>query len=89
MVEMADTSEIIDNPLHPYTKKLLSAVPDINFKIKVLNKYPSIEINSFNGGNKCVYFDDCEEKIKYCSIKVPELELIKNNRYIACNKDFK
>ncbi|MPM76116.1 Oligopeptide transport ATP-binding protein OppF [bioreactor metagenome] len=27
MVELAPTSELFNNPLHPYTKSLLSAVP--------------------------------------------------------------
>lgn len=39
MVELADSDDIFDNPVHPYTKMLLSAIPSMDAKKEV-----SIEI---------------------------------------------
>ena len=39
MVELADSDDIFDNPVHPYTKMLLSAIPSMDSKKEV-----SIEI---------------------------------------------
>jgi oligopeptide transport system ATP-binding protein len=37
IVEMAETEELFNNPIHPYTKSLLSAVPFLTQRLNVRN----------------------------------------------------
>ena len=44
MVEYGDTKKVLKNPAHPYTKALLSAIPDFSFKLPVgLDGYPPLD----------------------------------------------
>ncbi|TVY12138.1 ATP-binding cassette domain-containing protein [Candidatus Phytoplasma pini] len=39
LIELASTEEIFKNPIHPYTKELLNAIPKLNIQKNVLTKY--------------------------------------------------
>lgn len=86
IIELANTTELLENPMHPYTKRLLAAVPGINFsKIILKKKYASIEINTFDKDDKCVYFNNCDERQPSCNNESPNLKLINPDHYVACN----
>lgn len=86
IMELAKNEELFRNPIHPYTKRLLNAVPDINFEQKLSKKYISVEIEKVSKEKGCVYFDNCKEKNKNCKYSIPELKLIKDDHYIACTR---
>lgn len=85
IVELAETNEIYDNPCHPYTKALLSAiaVPDVDNKrkrIPIKGEIPSV-VNAPSG---CPFRTRCEFATEKCKEKMPELTDIGNNHYVAC-----
>ncbi|MGC8545405.1 MAG: ABC transporter ATP-binding protein [Athalassotoga sp.] len=85
MVEYADSEELINNPFHPYTKALISAVPvpDPEFKRK------SVEIKGGIGKPidplpRCRFYDRCPFAMEICSQKEPELIEVGKNHKVAC-----
>ena len=72
IVEIGKTDEIFNNPKHPYTKALLSAIPKLNFeknsdKIKLLGELPSAE----NLPNGCKFNTRCPYVMEKCKSEKP------------------
>lgn len=86
IVEVAETEELFKNPIHPYTKALLSAVPVANPRYK--NKRIMLEgdvpspINTKEG---CVFEKRCSYCMDICKNTTPELINAGNEHYIACH----
>ncbi len=85
MVEYGETEEIIQNPLHPYTKALISAVPvpDPEFKRK------SIQIKGGIGKAidplpRCRFYDRCPYAMDVCANEEPQLTDVGNGHKVAC-----
>ena len=87
IVEITDRQELYDNPLHPYTRALLSAVP-IPDPVVEINRAPIIlkcEIPSpLNPPSGCVFHPRCLEAKQECSREVPELKEIQPNHWVSC-----
>ena len=89
IVELADCDELYDNPMHPYTRALLSAVPapdpeieqkrDISF---VAGEVPS-PINPPPG---CVFHPRCPIAVENCSKEAPVLRELKPGHWVACTE---
>ncbi|MEM2103811.1 MAG: ATP-binding cassette domain-containing protein [Candidatus Bathyarchaeia archaeon] len=88
IVEMGETEEIIQNPLHPYSQLLISAVPapDPHIKISVTKSVRRTEehTNTLTGG--CRFHPFCDKPFKKCRENVPPLKEIEKGRLIACWK---
>jgi peptide/nickel transport system ATP-binding protein/oligopeptide transport system ATP-binding protein len=87
IVEITGRQELYDNPLHPYTRALLSAVP-IPDPVVEGNRAPIIlkgEIPSpLNPPSGCVFHPRCFEAKEECSREVPELKEIQPNHWVSC-----
>ena len=87
MVEMADRNEIYVDPVHPYTKALLSAVPipdpviDAQRERVVLTGEVPSPLNPPSG---CVFHPRCPIATAECSQVVPELREVQPNHWAAC-----
>lgn len=85
IVEVADGRELYDNPIHPYTKALLSAipVPDPSKKRErvVLKGDVPTPINPPSG---CRFRTRCPLAIEDCARVVPELREIQLDHFAAC-----
>jgi len=87
IVEMGETDEVIFNPIHPYTRALLSAVPvpDPEHKhgrVEIKGEIPS-PINLPPGcrfRSRCLY---AEKGI--CDVKEPPLVEVRDGHYAACH----
>ena len=87
IVEMADRNEIYVNPVHPYTKALLSAVPIPDpvidaqrERILLTGEVPS----PLNPPSGCVFHPRCPIVIDECSQVFPELREVAPNHWAAC-----
>ena len=86
IVELADSEELLSNPLHPYTKALLSAVPvpDPSFKRKPVEIKGGIG-KAVNPAPVCRFLDRCPIATDYCrQHDHPPLEDKGNGHYVAC-----
>ncbi len=87
MVEMADRNEIYVDPIHPYTKALLSAVPipdpviDAQRERVVLTGEVPSPLNPPSG---CVFHPRCPIATAECSQVIPELRQVQPNHWAAC-----
>ena len=87
IVEMAERNEIYRNPVHPYTKALLSAVPipdpvlDAQRERVLLSGEVPSPLNPPSG---CVFHPRCPVAIEDCSRVVPELREVEPDHQAAC-----
>ena len=89
IVELADSDDLYNNTLHPYTEALLSAIPvaDLDHKsdrIVLEGNVPS-PVDPPSG---CPFHPRCPKKIDKCSRVIPELkkyEIDGREHYAACH----
>ena len=87
VVEVADRAELYENPLHPYTKALLSAVPIPDpvieaqrERILLTGDVPS----PLRPPSGCVFHTRCPIAIDECSGELPELREVGADHWVAC-----
>jgi len=88
IVEIGPAEEVIHDPLHPYTKVLLSAVPvpdpELSRKKKPI-KLKSLDIPSpLNPPPGCKFHTRCPFAIKRCETDEPPLIEVKKDHQVAC-----
>ena len=89
LMEQADSTEIYENPLHPYTKALLSAVPIPDpalerkrERIILTGDVPS----SLRPPRGCVFHTRCPIAIDECRQVVPEWREVEPGHWVACHR---
>jgi oligopeptide transport system ATP-binding protein len=89
LMEMSDRNEIYDNPLHPYTKALLSAVPIPDpalerkrERIILTGDVPS----SLRPPRGCVFHTRCPIAIDECREVIPEWREVQPGHWVACHR---
>ncbi|MES2344686.1 MAG: ABC transporter ATP-binding protein [Chlamydiota bacterium] len=86
IIESAPVVPLFKNPSHPYTKRLLQAIPRLN-----LNKdHPLIPIegappNLFSAQKGCAFCPRCFNGSPLCAEKEPQLTLIDPEHFSACH----
>ena len=89
VVEMTDADELYENPLHPYTKALISAVPipdpeaDMNRERIILKGETPSPMHPPRGCNfctRCMYADD------RCRNEEPPMVDAGGGHFVACHK---
>jgi|TARA_B110000116_G_scaffold228754_1_gene210302 oligopeptide transport system ATP-binding protein len=87
MVEVADCDELFENPMHPYTKALLDAVPIADPVLEASREHKIVkgEIPSpINPPSGCVFHPRCEIAVPACSQAIPKLVEVKPGHWVAC-----
>jgi oligopeptide transport system ATP-binding protein len=85
IVEMADTDELFDNPLHPYTQALIEAVPIPDPKVKNIKARLRGEVPSpINPPAGCRFNPRCPRATAACAERKPELSESKTGHFVAC-----
>ncbi len=88
IVELTDFTELYDNPLHPYTKSLLSAIPIPDPKLSkeccriILEGDVPSPLNPPSG---CRFRTRCRYATVQCTLEEPELKEVSPNHYVACH----
>lgn len=88
MVETAETEELYDHPMHPYTQALLSAIPEAdpikakaNQRIAIKGEIPS----PINPKNCCRFAERCQYATERCFKEMPKLHEVSPGHQVACH----
>lgn len=86
LVEQAPTEELFTDPLHPYTKSLISAVPLLNPESKREKMVIKGEIPSpLNPPSGCVFHTRCPVAFDRCKTEVPKNIQVQTERTVKCH----
>ena len=86
LMEIADADKLYSNPLHPYTKMLISSIPIPDPRVKTLDQIVTdtgVQSRSIGGcrfHNRCPW---CEER---CRQETPALRQVEPGHMVACHK---
>ena len=89
VMEYGKTSDIFNNPLHPYTKALMAAIPipdpdteEQKKRIRLEGEIPS-PVNPKPG---CRFVTRCRYATEKCHQETPQLEELKPEHFVACHR---
>ena len=88
IVEITDTKELHANPVHPYTRALLSAIPAFDPKINRARKRIILEgeiPNALTPPTGCVFSTRCPYAKDICREQSPALEELRPGHQVACH----
>lgn len=87
LVEKAPSKELFRNPIHPYTKALLSAIPSTNIRNKMERIRLEGEITSpINPEPGCRFAKRCIYAQDICRKESPKLQEVHGNHFFACHR---
>ncbi len=85
-MEFGDTAQIFENPLHPYTKALFSAVPVPDPDMKMNRIILEGDIPSpANPPKGCKFHTRCSECMSACKLKEPDYIEASPNHFVKCH----
>lgn len=88
IVEQADRLSLFNNPLHPYTSALLSAVPSVDRKRREAQKrilIPGDPPDPINPPKGCRFANRCPVAQALCTQSQPPLKNVGNGHKVACH----
>ncbi|MBQ5734121.1 MAG: ATP-binding cassette domain-containing protein [Lachnospiraceae bacterium] len=85
IVEIASKKELFENPIHPYTKALISAIPIPDVKVKTKRIILKGDVPSpIDPPTGCRFHTRCPYATKECAEVMPELKDINSQHQVAC-----
>lgn len=88
IVEIAESKELFNNPQHPYTDALLSAIPSIDIDNPMSDRRIKLDgeaSNPINPKEKCRFVERCKHAKDICFCKEPDLVEISEGHFAACH----
>ena len=90
VMEIGQTDRLYENPTHPYTQGLMSAVPRLDDSSERLITIPGNPPNMMLKPIGCPFSPRCQYTQESCSSRMPELLMVdKNVHYRACHVSVK
>lgn len=86
-MELAPSQKLFENPLHPYSKALLSAIPrpvvgQKRERIRLKGELPSAS----NYPSGCPFHTRCPLAHERCRVETPEFREVEEGRFVACHE---
>jgi peptide/nickel transport system ATP-binding protein len=85
IAELADKKKLFDNPLHPYTVSLMSAIPEANPEKKKQRILLEGDVPSpINPPSGCRFHPRCPIAKDICSKEEPKLQDVGGGHFVSC-----
>jgi peptide/nickel transport system ATP-binding protein len=84
-VEEGPVSELISQPAHPYTKGLLSCLPDISVDTDRLASIPGTTPNPISLPQGCSFHPRCSKLTDICRTQIPGKTKLNDGHYVCCH----
>lgn len=84
VIELGDTEDIFNDPVHPYTQMLVAALPrvgDKSQKVGIPGRPPALK----NPPPGCRFAPRCPKATDRCRSEVPKFREVKPGRFAACH----
>jgi oligopeptide transport system ATP-binding protein len=88
LMELAPRDELYENPLHPYSQALLSAVPVADPEVEAKRKRTILQGDVPSPAAPppgCVFHTRCPIAVERCRVDVPEWRKVRPDHYVACH----
>ncbi|MEC5424486.1 ATP-binding cassette domain-containing protein [Virgibacillus sp. C22-A2] len=88
MMELTESAQLYEKPLHPYTQALLSAIPIPDPDIEESRERIILEgdlPSPINPPSGCVFRTRCPMAMEVCSLKNPTWQEVEQDHYVACH----
>ena len=88
LMELTDSEELFNNPMHPYPQALLSAIPVPDPKVEHQRERIVLEgsvTSPINLPDNCRFCTRCRFATEKCSKAVPPLKEVKPGHFVACH----
>ena len=88
IVEMGTPTQIVQNPLHPYTQGLIAAIPepDPDNRFRERPVVPGDPPNPLSLPSGCLFNPRCPKTLgTTCEITTPNLQVLQNDHSVACH----
>ncbi len=73
IVELGSANDIYKDPKHPYTEKLMAAIPDLRTDIDRLEYIPGVPPNLVDPPSGCRFHPRCHKAMEVCKEREPEV----------------
>jgi oligopeptide transport system ATP-binding protein len=83
IVELAPSEELFAQPLHPYTRVLLSAIP-VPDPEQARAAKPAEARGAAEAAGPCAFLPRCTEATERCRTEEPELREVKEGHWVSC-----
>jgi oligopeptide/dipeptide ABC transporter ATP-binding protein len=86
LAEVAPTREIFANPVHPYTRLLVSTLPTLELRGQ-FKGIPGITPSLLDPPPGCLFHPRCPEATERCSSATPVMQEVCPDHWVACHLD--
>lgn len=85
IVEYGDASTIYEKPMHPYTRGLIEALPNISGDLRKYKSIPGKPPDLSVTIDGCPFYERCHLRKSICSKQHPEYKQLEQGRWISCH----
>jgi peptide/nickel transport system ATP-binding protein len=83
VVEDGPAAAILASPRHPYTRGLVSSIPD-HVRPRRLHGMPGVAVGIGERPDGCAFAPRCAQRVERCTVEAPELEPLAGGRRVRC-----
>jgi oligopeptide/dipeptide ABC transporter ATP-binding protein len=84
MVEEGDLFPIFEKPLHPYTRGIISCIPNVDKPVEKLTNIPGTVPSLVEPLSGCSFESRCSERLAICTRSAPPEVVIDENHRVRC-----